>query len=132
MTLDELKNYPNGVCFGYSSIGYLIKNVYPYNSVPDKDGYVPLGIYKEYDDCKVYPILMYYKNSDGKEGILCRPMIYKDNLLKPIGILHHNVNPNGIPKYKQICYVAKTVNLPLDTDIDSIYEVMREPIIVKG
>lgn len=128
MTLDELKNYPNGVCFGYSSIGYLIKNVYPYNSAPDKDGYVPLGIYKEYDDCKVYPILMYYKNSDGKEGILCRPMIYKDNLLKPLGLLYHN----GTTKNKPICYVAKTVSLPLDTDIDSIYEVIREPIIVKG
>ena len=128
MTLEELKNYPNGVCLGYSSIGYLIKNVYPYNSAPDKDGYVPLGIYKEYDDCKVYPILMYYKNSDVKEGILFRTMIYKDNLLKPIGLLYHN----GKSKYKPICYVAKTVSLPLDTDIDSIYEVMREPIIVKG
>lgn len=126
MTLDELKNYPNGICLGYSSIGYLIKNVYPYNSGPDKDGYVPLGIYKEYDECKVYPILMYYKNSDGKEGILCRPMIYKDNLLKPLGLLYHN----GITKYKPICYVAKTVSLPLDTDIDSIYEVIREPIIL--
>lgn len=128
MTLEELKNYPNGVCLGYSSIGYLIKNVYPYNSAPDKDGYVPLGIYKEYDDCKVYPILMYYKNSDGKEGILCRPMIYKDNLLKPLGLLYHN----GTTKNKPICYVAKTVSLPVDTDIDSIYEVRREPIIVKG
>lgn len=122
MTVEELKNYPNGVCFGYSSIGYLMKNVYPYNSTPDKDGYIPLGTYKEYGDCKVYPILMYYKNSDGKEGILCRPMIYKDNLLKPIGLLYNNKT------HKRICYTAKTVCLPLDTNIDSIYEVMREPI----
>jgi len=125
MKLEELKNYTNGVCWGYSSIGYLMKNIYPYNSEPDEDGYVPLGSYKEYEDCKVYPIIMYYKNSDEKEGILCRPMIYKDNLLKSFGLLYSKGKPNR-------CYVAKVVSLPIDTDIDSIYEVMREPISVKG
>lgn len=126
MTLEELKNYPNGICLGYSSIGYLINKVYPLNL-----GLPKLEIYKEYVDSKLYPIITYY-NANGKEGILCRPMVYKDNLLQPIGVLYSNFKPNEKPKQKQIAYVAKVVCLPIDTNIDSIYEVKREPIIVKG
>ena len=128
MKLEELKQYKDGVCFGYSTIGYLLKNVFPFND----ENHEHLKFFKEYADSKVYPIVMYYKNEDGNEGILCRPMIYSDNLLKPLGILQRNVNPNGIPKYEQIAYVAKTVKMPLDIDLDSIYEYKREPIVVKG
>ena len=119
MTIEELKNYPNGVCLGYTSIGHLMKNVYPADL-----GLPKVEIYKDYIDSKLYPIIMYCKTTDGKEGILCRPMLYKDNLLKSVGLLYSN------KKLKPICYVAKTVLLPIDTDIDSIYEVKREPIIV--
>lgn len=127
MTLEELKNYPNGICLGYSSIGYLMNKVYPPNL-----GFPKLEIYKEYVDSKLYPIITYY-NANGKEGILCRPMVYKDNLLKPIGLLYSNFNPNEKPEQKRICcYAAKVVCLPIDTNIDSIYEVMLpKPIIVK-
>ena len=64
MKVEELKNYTNGLCLGYSSIGYLMKNIYPYNSEPDEDGYVPLGSYKNCLESKLYPIIMYYKNMD--------------------------------------------------------------------
>lgn len=124
MTLEELKKYKYGICLGYSSIGYLMNNVYPYNSEPDEDGYVPLGIYKNCLESKLYPIIIYYKNTDGKEGILCRPMIYEDNLLKPIGLLYSDIDSDKIP------YFARVVYLPIETDIDSIYEYKREPIIL--
>ena len=130
MTLEELKQYKDGVCLGYSTIGYLLKNVYPFNSTePDEVRHISLRYYKQYSDSKVYPIIIYYKNTDGNEGILCRPMTYSNNLFSPIGMLHHKLDND---KYERMTYVAKTEKMPLDIDIDSIFEYKREPIPVKG
>jgi hypothetical protein len=123
MTLEELKKFKNGICLGYSTIGYLLKNVFPFNSTEPNDvRYVQLRSYKDFGDSKVYPLIMYFKN-ESKEGILCRPMVYRNNLLSPIGLLHTNDD-------EPMAYIAKTEFMPLETNIDSIYEYKREPIIL--
>lgn len=110
MTLDELKQHKDGVCLGYSTIDYLLTKVYPYNTpeCPHLKGY------KDYGNVKLYPRLLYIKNEQG-EGILCRLMFGK--LHVPVGLLNkQSKNPKT--------YIAPpTVKLPIDTNIDSIYEV---------
>ena len=129
MTLEELKKYKYGICLGYSTIGYLLNNVFPFNSKePDEVRHISLRYYKQYSDSKVYPIIMYYKNTDGNEGIFCRPMIYSNDSFSPIGMLHHKLD--DCDKYERKTYVAKTEKMPLDIDIDSIFEYKREPIIL--
>ena len=110
MTLDELKQHKDGVYLGYSTIDYLLSKVFPYNTpeCPHLKGY------KDYGDTKLYPKLLYINNEYG-EGILCRLMFGKVHA--PVGLLN---KPSKNPK----TYIAPPcVKLPIDTDIDSIYEV---------
>ena len=116
MTLDELKQHKDGVCLGYSTINYLLTKVYPYNTpeCPHLKGY------KDYGNVKLYPRLLYINNEQG-EGILCRLMFGK--LHAPVGLL------NKPSKYQNTNYEHKTyvappsVKLPINTNIDLIYEV---------
>lgn len=106
MTLDELKQHKDGVCLGYSTIDYLLSKVYPYNTpeCPHLKGY------KDFGNVKLYPRLLYINNEQG-EGILCRLMFGK--IHAPVGLLNANKT-----------YVAPpSVKLPINTNIDSIYEV---------
>ena len=110
MTLDELKQHKDGVCLGYSTIDYLLTKVYPYNTpeCPHLKGY------KDFGNVKLYPRLLYINNEQG-EGILCRLMFGK--LHAPVGLLDKS---SKSPK----TYISPpSVKLPIDTNIDSIYEV---------
>jgi len=108
MTLDELKQHKDGVCLGYSTIDYLLSKVYPYNT-PECPH---LKSYKDFGNVKLYPRLLYINNEQG-EGILCRLMFGK--LHAPVGLLNEHRT-----------YVAPpSVKLPINTNIDSIYEVIE-------
>lgn len=124
MTVEELKNYPNGVCLGYSSIGYLLKNK------PELCGGIirdfvsddEIDEIKLYPD-KLYPVIGYFKNKDtGAEKILCRLMMEVNKQLTPIGYIS-KVTTHPKLGMKEVAYVAKCNAFPLDYDIDSFYEV---------
>ena len=116
MTLDELKQHKDGVCLGYSTIDYLLTKVYPYNTpeCPHLKGY------KDFGNVKLYPRLLYINNEQG-EGILCRLMFGK--LHAPVGLLNKPSTYQNT-KYEHKTYISPpSVKLPIDTNIDSIYEV---------
>ena len=126
MTLEELKKHPDGVCLGYSTIGYLLKNkpelcggiIRDFVSVDEID---KVRLYPD----KLYPLIGYFKNKDnGEEKILCRLMIEVNKELSPIGLI---AKTTTYPKLemKKVSYVGQSKALPLDYDIDSLYEVLE-------
>jgi hypothetical protein len=127
MTLEELKKHPDGVCLGYSTIGYLLKNK------PELCGGIirdfvsddEIDKVKLYPD-KLYPLIGYFKNKDtGEEKLLCRLMIEVNKQLSPIGLI---AKLTTYPKMemKKVSYVGRTMAFPLDYDIDKFYEVKSE------
>lgn len=120
MKAEELKNYPDGVCLGYSTLEYLYKNKpelldsYTVKFMPDCDFMIQPKV--------VYPFL--YVCDD---KIRCRIKIKSKQGFENFGIVWR-MNKNG--ETNNVSYVAKLNTLPLDYDIDSLYEVKNESFIL--
>ena len=119
MTYEELKNnYPFGVCLGYSSLEYLYKNK------PELvDSYI-VKFMSNYDNIKVLsPKVLFPFVYACKDKICCRIKIKTKKGFENIGILWR-MNKNL--ETSHVNYFAKLHTLPLDYDIDSLYEVKNE------
>lgn len=82
MTVDELKNYPNGVCLGYSSIEYLYNN---------KQELLDSYTVKFMADCNLIkvlqPKLVFPFVYGCKDKIYCRIKIKTNKGFENVGIL---------------------------------------------
>lgn len=119
MTLEELKNYPNGVCLGYSSIEYLYKN---------KQELLDSYTVKFMTDCdftkfRLFPNLLYPFLYGCKDNICCRIKIKTKKGFENVGIMW-KIDKNL--ELSSVGYVAKLNTLPPYYDIDSLYEIKNE------
>lgn len=122
MTYEELKNYPDGVCLGYSTLEYLYKN-----KLELLDSYTV----KFMTDCDLIKVLLpkvvFPFLYVCKDKICCRIKIEGKNGFENVGIVWR-LNKNW--ETSHVGYVAKLNVLPIDYDIDSLYEVKNESFIL--
>lgn len=121
--LEDLKKRPEGVCLGYSSITYLVQ-YYPtlcgtllcnfVSKLRDDERLLP---------DKLYPRVSYIKDDSGTERLMCRLMFKIKDKLAPVGLVTKLDKQLNV---KTVTIVTKQLTLPLDTDIDSLYEVKEQ------